>query len=161
MDRTPTEALPSSRPGQDIQAAVQPAASAHMCTAIADALHHDVRSQQTRPSDEAHRGRSLAYSATVVRPAVLESEEQKSHYFKRASVLQPFLFTPTTIKPGQDFPTKKSSVPKPLAPRFNMSEEALRNPFMKASKSFAIHKWRTQVSLSDVGNQENEPPRDN
>ncbi|KAA1092934.1 hypothetical protein PGT21_018308 [Puccinia graminis f. sp. tritici] len=161
MDSTPTEALPSSRPGQDIQAAVQPPASAHMRTAIADALNHDVRSQQTRPSDEAPRVRSSGYSATVVRPAVLESEEKKSYHFKRASVLQPFLFTPTNIKPGQDLPLEKSSVRKPLAPRFNMSEEALRNPFMKASHSFAIHKWRTQVSLSEIGNQENEPPRDN
>ncbi|KAA1092933.1 hypothetical protein PGT21_018295 [Puccinia graminis f. sp. tritici] len=161
MDSTPTNALPSSRPDQDIQAAVQPAASAHMCAAIDDALKHDVRSQQTRPSDEAPHVRSSGHSATVVRSALLQSEEQKSHYFKHASVVQPFLFTPTTINPGQDLPTNKSSVRKPLAPRFNMSEDELRNPFMKASQSFAIHKWRTQVSLSNVGNQENEPPRDN
>jgi hypothetical protein len=151
MDSTPTEALPSSRPGQDSQAAVRSASSAPMCAAIADALSHDVRSQETRPSEGAHR----------VRRAVLQSEEQKSHYFKRASVLQPFLFTPTNINPGQDFPIKKSPVQVTLAPRFNISEDALRNPFMKASQSFAIHKWRTQVSVSNVGNQENEPPRDN
>ncbi|OAV93533.1 hypothetical protein PTTG_00852 [Puccinia triticina 1-1 BBBD Race 1] len=146
MTPTPSEASSPSCPAPAPDASPSP----HLRGAIADALSNDIRPSPMRAQKAAPRRAVANSSLPASRQAILASEEEKVH-FKRAVALQPFVFTPVNRDLAPSSRRKPVPYPKANPIRISVTDDLLANPFMPASKVFAIHKWRVQVHLQDDG----------
>ncbi|KAH9471136.1 hypothetical protein Pst134EA_005045 [Puccinia striiformis f. sp. tritici] len=106
----------------------------------ADALSHGLIPLRT-PADDFPQDCSSIRSQKMMQQDAVPSESRKSQYFKHACTVEPFLFTLVNV-------AEPSQTSRPF--RITVSDEALRNPFLTASKVMSIEKWRHQVQFQDT-----------
>ncbi|KNE96325.1 hypothetical protein PSTG_10444 [Puccinia striiformis f. sp. tritici PST-78] len=106
----------------------------------ADALSHGLIPLRTA-ADDFPQDCSSIRSQKMMQQDAVPSESRKSQYFKHACTVEPFLFTLVNV-------AEPSQTSRPF--RITVSDEALRNPFLTASKVMSIEKWRHQVQFQDT-----------